>query len=262
MTKRIFLAFLILTLVVFSLEARPKGERADINFKGKYLFGPAVSIPDFTELSCRVCGIEEETPTGSYQSVAFDLTIGADSGSADGTNPKYIGTAMFNLLGADLTASKDANYLGGVIGAYSITGTKRTTYPAGAILGQITDGVTQADGAFVAYIDGDSATTTAGAAYKVRNNNSTAASGFDFGVDLQDAAHDGYAAVDKDFYLKAPMRLVSDVVFIVGTACTSGTTGDNIAGPGSLCFDTAGSKLYINTGAIDNPTWTVVGTQS
>lgn len=207
--------------------------------------------------------VREYSESDSHQGIAVDLTLDAGAGSTDGSDPSYLAAAMFNLLGADMTAGQDANYLGGVIGAYSITGTKRTSYPSGAVLAQITDGVTQVAGAVVAYIDGDSSVTTAGAAFKVMTNNSNAASGFDFGLDLQDATHDGYAAVDKDFYLKAPLRLVTDVVFLVGAgAPVDGTTGDNVAGKSSLYFDTTNGFVYINTGTITDGTWVKVGTQS
>lgn len=198
--------------------------------------------------------------TSSYQPIWGDLTLAAAAGSTDG---KFLAPFMGNVFGTNLT--KAGNYIGGVIGHYSVDGTNASTYPVGAVLGGITDGTTTADGAFVAYIDGDSASTTARSGFKVMTNNSTASSGFDFGVDLQDAAHDGYAAVDEDFYLKAPMRLVKDVVFLVNDgAPVDGTSGSGAgnAGPGSLFFDTSGKKLYINTNTTASPTWTVVGTQS
>lgn len=191
---------------------------------------------------------------GSFQALAADLELEAAAGSADGSDPDFIGAIMGNLLGADLT--KDANYLGGVIGHYSVTGVKASTYPAGAVLGGIGDGVTQADGAFVAYIDGDSALTRAGAAFKVRNNNSVPGSGLDFGLDLQDAAHDGFAAVNAAFYSKAPVRIVSDVVILVGAGVpVDGTTGDNVAGPGSMYIDTTNAEAYLQTSLITTPVW-------
>jgi len=119
--------------------------------------------------------VSDYSGTDSYQVVEADMNVAAGVGSADGGDPSFIATAMFNILGADLT--DDANYLAGVIGAYNITGTKTTTYPAGAVLGLIGDTVTQADGAFVAIIDGDSGVTTANAAFKAMSNNSTANSG-------------------------------------------------------------------------------------
>lgn len=198
--------------------------------------------------------------SGSHQEVAADLTLAAAAGSAGaGGDTDYLAAIMGNVLGADLT--KIANYLAGLIGLYSVTGVKATTYPAGAVLAGIADGVTEADGAVVAYIDGDSAVTTAGAAFKVRNNNSHAASGFSFGLDLQDAAHDGYQAVDKDFYLSAPVRLVNDVVQLVGSGVpTNGVsgTGAGVAGPGSQYTDFTNANLYINGNTKASPTWKLV----
>jgi len=199
------------------------------------------------------------TGDGSFQLLASDLTLGATAGSDDGTDPDFLGATMGNVLGSNLT--DDANYVGGVIGHYSVTGTNASSYPVGAVLGGISDGTTTADGAFVAYIDGDSATTTAGAAFKVMNNSSQAPSGFDFGLDLQDTAHDGYLDVNEDFYNSAPVRLVQDVVFLVNDAAP-GTAGTGVAGPGSLYFDTTNKVLYINTGTKAAPTWTSVGSQT
>lgn len=206
--------------------------------------------------------IGEEQGAHSFQTVPADLVLLPLAGSDDGGNPKYLAGVMGNVL-ADDALLNAANYLGGVIGAYSIPGAKATTYPAGAVLAQISDGVTDVDGAVVAYIDGDGDVTTAGAAYKVRCNNSTPGSGFDFGLDLQDAAHDGYLPVDSAFYKKAQARLTEDVCVLVVTGTPSnGTTGANVCGPGSLCVSTSTKKLYINTNTKASPTWTVVGTQS
>jgi hypothetical protein len=52
------------------------------------------------------------------------------------------------------------------------------------------------------------------------------------------------------------------VVMVDAGAPVNGTTGDNFAGTGSLYVDSTAGVLYINTGAISNPTWVVVGTQS
>jgi hypothetical protein len=64
-------------------------------------------------------------------------------------------------------------------------------------------------------------------------------------------------------YTKANIRMEDDVVVMVDAgAPVNGTTGDNFAGTGSLYVDSTAGKLYINTGAISNPTWIVVGTQT
>ncbi len=201
----------------------------------------------------------EYADAASYQDVAVDLTLAAAAGKDTGT--AYLSPIMGNLLGAALTRTK--NYLGGLIGAFSVTGSVASTYPTGGVLAQVTDGVTDCDGAVVAYIDGDSAQTNCGAMFKVRTNNSTAASGPNFGLDLQDAAHDGYLPVDAAFYKSAPVRIVSDVVVLVGAADpVNGTTGATVAGPGSLFVGTTSAKLWINTNTKASPTWTVVGSQT
>lgn len=147
--------------------------------------------------------------TGSFQPVAADLNLAAAAG---GTTGKFLSPVMGNIFGENLT--KSGNYIGGLIGHYNVSGTNATGYPSGAVLGGIGDGTTTAKGAFVAYIDGDSAQTNAGAAFKVMHNNSTSASKFSYGLDLYDAAHDGFNAVsfgtaDIRFNSQATLSLLS-----------------------------------------------------
>lgn len=195
---------------------------------------------------------------GSYQVIGPDLNVDADAGSDDSGDPSFIAAGMFNLIGAAL--SKAANYLAGVIGAYSLTGAKATEYPSAGILGIISDGVTEVDGAVVGHIDGDSEVTRANAIFKARMTNSVPGSGADYGLDLQD---EGFGAYNELEYAKAAIRLGKDVVIFSGaTAPVNGTTGDNFAGKGSLYIALDTGVLYANTGAIDNPTWTIVGSQS
>jgi len=196
----------------------------------------------------------ERNEPGSFQVVAPDLNVGPAVGSADGTDPDFIAAIMGNLIGVDLT--KDANYLAGVIGAFSVTGAKATTYPAGAVLAQISDGVTAADGAVVAYIDGDSAVTKANAAFKAMMNNSNAGSGFNFGLDLFGAAHDGYSELA---ILKADVRMSKEVCMLNGAgAPTDNVTGATYAEKGSLYIDRTNGKLYINGGTKASPVWKIV----
>lgn len=195
---------------------------------------------------------------GSFQALAGDLNL------ATGASGSFLAGAMGNVLGDALADT--GGYVAGVIGSYNITTSNATTNPCGGVIGEVGDLAANADGAVVAVLGGDSGTTTAGAAFKVMNNNSTAASGFDFGLDLQDAAHDGYQPVDSAFYLKSEVRLTEDVcvkVLLSGTPVdgTSGT-GAGVCGPGSLLVAVAGAKLYINTNTKASPTWTVVGAQT
>ena len=192
----------------------------------------------------------------SYQNMPADLTLDKDAGSADGGDPKYLAAIMGNVFSDAMT--KDANYLGGVIGAYSITDAKVTTYPAGAVLAQITDGVTDADGAVVAYVDGDGDVTKANAAFKAMSNNSTSGSGFNFGLDLYGPAHDGY---NELAILKADIRLSKQAcIFVHAGVPADGTsgTGLNFAGPGSLCIDITNANVYVNANSAASPTWKLV----
>lgn len=59
------------------------------------------------------------------------------------------------------------------------------------------------------------------------------------------------------------VELVGNVqIFPNAGAPTNGVTGAGVAGPGSLCIDTTNKKLYINTGTLASPAWTVTGTQT
>jgi hypothetical protein len=93
----------------------------------------------------------------------------------------------------------------------------------------------------------------------------TAGSGFEFGIDLkmQDPVADAGGPTSVFPYSKANIRMEDDVVVMVNTGPPdNGITGDNFAGTGSLYVDSTAGVLYINTGAISNPTWVVVGTQT
>jgi len=192
--------------------------------------------------------------TGSYQAVAADLNL--DAGAGDSTNPKFIGAVMGNLLGDALTKTK--NYLGGLIGHYSVTGARATTYPAGAVLAGIGDGSDLADGAVVAYVDGDSAVTKANAAFKAMSNNSTPGSGFDYGMDLFGAAHDGYSELA---ILKADVRLSKEVCLLNGAGAPvdgGAGTGAGFAQIGSMYFDRTNGNAYLNAGTKASPTWKLI----
>lgn len=59
------------------------------------------------------------------------------------------------------------------------------------------------------------------------------------------------------------LNTTNKVIFLnAAGAPTNGVTGANTAGIGSLYVDITAGKLYINTGTLVSPTWTVVGSQS
>ena len=70
----------------------------------------------------------------------------------------------------------------------------------------------------------------------------------------------GVTSSDGGVYIDA----LSTFMFSNAGAPTNGTSGTKAgrAGKGSLCIDRTNGKLYINTGTLASPTWTVVGSQS
>ena len=144
---------------------------------------------------------------GSFQPIGPDLNLAAAAGTDD-PDTAYLAPIMGNVIGDDLT--KDANTVAGLIGKLSVTGTRASTYPVAAVVAEVGDGVTEADGAVVAVLGGDSGVTTARAAFTVDNQNSTPGSGLEYGVDLRGVEHNGYGPLS---YSEGDIRLASGVVF-------------------------------------------------
>jgi hypothetical protein len=201
----------------------------------------------------------------SYQSMAADLELAAGAGKD--TDSAFLAAGMWNLLGDALTKTK--NYLAGAIGALSVTGARAALFQVGAVLGVVMDGVTEADGAVVAIIDGSdpSAETRATAAFAARMNNNHAASGVDYGLDLYDPGRDDlYSDPGPGLPLaiaKADLRLSYEVCILSGAGApvdyTDGdppATGQGYAGPGSLYIDRVGFDIWMNDGTSAEPTWT------
>ena len=185
--------------------------------------------------------------TGSFQPVGPDLNLDPAAGSS--TDSKYIATGLFNVIGDALTKTK--TYIAAVIAKLSITGSDLSSYPRAAIAAEVGDGVTAADGAYVAVLGGDSALTNARAAFTVDNQNSTPNSGFEFGLDLAGpGTHDGYPAVaytDSDIKFSNGLTLTCFTSAITANSTTTSKAAGNFAitsnatGRGSI-FQSDGSK--------------------
>lgn len=193
------------------------------------------------------------TGARSYQPVGPDLNLAATAGRDVADGSSFLAAVMGNALGDSLT--KTATIIGGVIGAFSITGTKLSTFQHAAVLGIVMD-LAKPDAAFMAVIEGDSGLLLPGAAYAIGSNNSTPGSGFQYGLDLYRAAHDGYL---QPSITKALIRSPNQVVFMEGAgAPVDGTTGDNFAGTGSVYIDYTNANMYFQTSAITTPVWKLV----
>jgi hypothetical protein len=161
--------------------------------------------------------------------------------------------------------STDFNHMAGVVGNFAVIGTYSNNGLMAGVMGIINTNTLSGDAAVMAFMAGDSGVTTCRAAFGVAMAQTTPGSGFEFGIDLkmQDPVLDGGGSSSVIPYTKANIRMEDDVVVMVDAgAPVNGTTGDNFAGTGSLYVDSTAGVLYINTGAISNPTWVVVGTQS
>ena len=189
-------------------------------------------------------------------------------GSSDYTEP---GEA-FSVFGRVQTGAPFAtvpsttfNHMAGAVGEFAVIGTYANNGLMAGVMGTINTNTLSGDAAVMAFMDGDSGVTTCRTAFGVAMAQTTGGSGFDFGLDLkmQDPVADAGGPSGVIPYKKANIRMEDDVCILVDAGVpTNGTTGDNYAGTGSLYVDSTSGVLYINTGAISNPTWVVVGTQT
>jgi len=210
----------------------------------------------FKTLNDRISGkkADKYEDENSHQTVATDLEVSSGVGTSTSGDTSHIGVIMGNLLGDVLT--KTRNYLFGVAGKFSITGSKSTTYPAGGVLGIVADGVTDVDGAVVAVLDGDSSQTIANAAFKAKGLNSTPGSGFTYGVDLFD---DGGSEYPDLPILNADVRLSKEVCVFQGAGVpTDAVTGAGFAEIGSLYLDRTNGNAYLNANTKASPTWKLI----
>jgi len=157
------------------------------------------------------------------------------------------------------------NHVAGTVGNFAVIGSYNNNGLMAGVLGIINTNTLSGDAAVMAFMQGDSGTTTARAAYGVAMAQTTPASGFDYGIDLkiQDPVLDGGGPSSVQPYKKANIRMENDVVFMNAAGVPqNGTTGANFAGKGSLYVNITTGILYINTGTLVSPTWVVVGSQS
>lgn len=254
-------------------EAREVEDLKITTSEGVTLTGTAGQGTDDLDLAISLPNIEiaeDYADAGSHQTIAADLTLDAAAGTSDAGDTDFLGAIMGNVLGAALTKTK--NYIGGLIGMYSITGSNASVLPKAGVLGIIADGTTTADGIVVGHLDGSdpSTQTRANAVFKATMANAHASSGVDYGVDLHAPAIDIGSETEVVMPIaKASLRLDREVCVIlvdgVPVDYTDGDpagTGEGYAAKGSLAVDYTNGKLYINTGTKTQPAWTVVGSQS
>jgi hypothetical protein len=154
---------------------------------------------------------------GGGATVATKSVLNVDStfGSNSSTDPASAQAVRGRVTGSNLT--KTRNYVTGVTGQYLITGTNASEFIKAGILGVVGDQTTTADGAVVAYLDGDGGLTTANAAYAVSMKNSTPNSGFNYGLDLQFISLN-LGGVTTSKFKQADIRFNNGVTLVANTA--------------------------------------------
>ena len=207
---------------------------------------------------------EGTAASGFYTRIMPTVGFGSSSYQTPGEALAVFGRVQTGAPFATVP-STNFNYMAGVAGEFAVIGSYANNGLMAGVLGIINTNTLSGDAAVMAFMDGDAGVTTCRAAFGVAMAQTTGGSGFEYGLDLkmQDPIADGGGPSGVIPYTKANIRMEDDVVVMVDAgAPTNGTTGDNFAGVGSLYIDSTAGKLYINTGAITNPTWTVVGTQT
>ena len=201
---------------------------------------------------------------GFYSRVEPTVGFGSNTFQLPGEAYGMFGRVQTGAPFATVPAT-DFNHMAGLVGNFAVIGSYANKGLMAGVMGIINTNTLSGDAAVMAFMAGDSGVTTARAAFGVAMAQTTAGSGFEFGIDLkmQDPVLDDGGPSSVFPYSKANIRMEDDVCVMVDAgAPVNGTTGDDFAGVGSLYIDSTAGKLYINTGAIDNPTWTVVGTQT
>ena len=202
--------------------------------------------------------------SGFYSRIMPTVGFGSSDYQTPGEALAVFGRVQTGAPFADVPTTTH-NYIAGVAGEFAVIGSYTNTALMAGVMGIINTNTLSGDAAVMAFMDGDAGVTTCRAAFGVAMAQTTGGSGFEFGIDLkmQDPVADAGGPSGVIPYTKANIRMEDDVCILVDAgAPVNGTTGDNFAGVGSLYVDSTAGVLYINTGAITNPTWTVVGTQT
>jgi hypothetical protein len=207
--------------------------------------------------------IEVNTGSGAYGFYArVEPTVGFGSSTYQTPGEAY-GVFGRTQTGAPFATLPSTNFnnIAGVVGNFAVIGTYSNNGLMAGVMGIINTNTLSGDAAVMAFMAGDAGVTTCRAAFGVAMAQTTAGSGFEYGIDLkmQDPIADGGGPSGVKAYTKANIRMEDDVVVMVDAgAPVDGTTGDNFAGIGSMYIDSTAGNLYLQTGVITSPVWKLV----
>ena len=142
------------------------------------------------------------------------------------------------------------NHMAGAVGEFAVIGTYNNFGLMAGVMGIINTNTLSGDAAVMAFMDGDSGVTTCRSAFGVAMAQTTAGSGFDYGIDLkmQDPVLDAGGPSGVIPYKTAEIRLANDgaaapVVIKVGNFTDGAASG---VGKGSLGIDSTDGLLFIS----------------
>ena len=142
------------------------------------------------------------------------------------------------------------NHICGVAGNFAVIGTYSNNGLMAGVMGIINTNTLSGDAAVMAFMQGDSGVTTCRAAFGVAMAQTTAGSGFEYGIDLkmQDPVLDAGGPSGVIAYKTAEIRLADDanddpVVIKVGNFADGVASG---VGKGSLGIDSTDGLLFVS----------------
>jgi hypothetical protein len=202
-----------------------------------------------------VIPVDEGTAASGFYSRVMPTT---GFGSSDYTVPGEAFSVFGRVqCGAPFSAAPTTtfNHMAGTVGEFAVIGTYNNFGLMAGVMGTINTNTLSGDAAVMAFMDGDSGVTTARCAYGVAMAQTTAGSGFEYGIDLkmQDPVLDAGGPSGVIPYKTAEIRLADDanddpVVIKVGNFADGAASG---LGIGSLGVNTTtGKLLVVDTGGL------------
>jgi hypothetical protein len=200
-----------------------------------------------------VIPVDEGTAASGFYSRVMPTT---GFGSSDYTVPGEAFSVFGRVqCGAPFSAAPTTtfNHMAGTVGEFAVIGTYNNFGLMAGVMGTINTNTLSGDAAVMAFMDGDSGVTTARCAYGVAMAQTTAGSGFEYGIDLkmQDPVLDAGGPSGVIPYKTAEIRLANDgagapVVIKVGNFVDGAASG---VGKGSLGIDSTDGLLFVSDSA-------------
>ena len=213
-------------------------------FSGPVFSGNPDNLNDNTSGS-KAYGFYTRVEIGSSATTSFGSSDYQEPGEAYGVFGRTQGGAPFST-----TPTTTFNQVAGVAGNFAVIGTYNNNALMAGVLGIVNTNTLSGDAAVMAFMAGDAGETLCRSAFGVAMAQTTAASGFTYGLDLkmQDIIADAGGPSGVQPYKTAQVRLANDganapVVIKVGNFVDGAPSG---VGKGSLGIDSTDGLLFVS----------------